>query len=205
MARLAGELLHPAARVFRFSLLVWPFFRGRPVSGASVRVGSKDGECSPASPPAFPEGPRLPRLRALGAPADSLTAAAAAAAAAGLWWALGCRAKQCGREGRQHARGPGSTCRREGWPQPAACQERPPSEKSPVTLSRSGTPGVRMASLGESPGLRGPVLVQEGRFLLTTGYACTWVCFFFSSPASPLNHWQKVKYLSVPVVGAGEK
>ncbi|KAK7806979.1 hypothetical protein U0070_020316 [Myodes glareolus] len=31
-----------------------------------------------------------------------------------------------------------------------------------------------MASLGESPGLRGPVLVQEGRFLLTTGYACTW-------------------------------
>jgi hypothetical protein len=133
------------------------------------------------------------------APADSLTAAAAAAAAAAARACGGrsaaARNNAAARGG--SARGSGSTRRREDWPQPAVCTERPPSEKSPVTWPRSGTPGVQVAS----PGLWGRVLVREGRLLLTTGYACTWVFF----PASPLNHWQKVKYLLVPVVGAGEK
>lgn len=62
----SSVLFHPSARVLRCSRRAWPFFRDRPVSGASVRVGLEAGECSCASPAAFPEGPRLPRLRAHG-------------------------------------------------------------------------------------------------------------------------------------------
>lgn len=203
MARLTGERApwHPASRVFGSNRRVWSFSCCRPAVDATGRVGSKPGEWSSASPPASPGGTVTSvacersgscRLAHCGGGDGG-----GGGGGAGLRWALGCRSKQCGREGRQRARGRSSTRRREDWPQPAVCTERPQSKKSPVTWPRSGTLGVRVAS----PGLWGRVLVREGRLLLTTGYACTWVFF----PASPLNHWQKVKYLSVPVVGAGEK
>jgi hypothetical protein len=70
VARLKGERapLHPASRVFSSNRRVCSFSCGRPAVDATVRVGSKPGEWSSASPPASPEEPRLPWLRALGLP-----------------------------------------------------------------------------------------------------------------------------------------